>query len=246
MSDVSEMGEMPELDPEIAAMLRREGARVEVPAEAAARVGARVGASIGAVAAPVPGGGAAAAASATAKLLPFVITFVVGAGVGGGVVALVRSPADAPRAVTSVAASNTGVPPAAVAAVPSVAPSASIASVSVDALPAARIAASSTSASSRTLGADAAAEDTFVAERKLLDVARAALARGDHTGATRTLDEHVTTYPNGRLVEEREALRIRTLADSGRIDEARAVADRFRARFPHSVLLPAVDAAVQR
>jgi len=93
-------------------------------------------------------------------------------------------------------------------------------------------------------GATDAGEDAFVVERKMLDGARGALARGEHAEAMRGLEEHAKKFANGRLVEEREALRVRTLADSGRRDEALAAAAGFRTRWPGSVLLPAVEAAV--
>jgi hypothetical protein len=218
---------MTELDPEIAQMLRREGARVDdVPADAAARLAERLALSMAAApAAAAAAGGAAAFAS---KVLPFVITLVVGAGIGAFVVDAVKTSKptivyvdrSTPSAVSS---------PAAPAATPS------MATVSVDTLPSAAAAPSS---------ARVAPEDTLIAERKVLDAARKALGSGDHAAAMRALDEHTKVHANGRLVEEREALRVRTLADSGRLDEARTVATRFRARWPESVLLPAVEAAI--
>ena len=54
--------------------------------------------------------------------------------------------------------------------------------------------------------------------------------------ALAALLEHARRFPRGWLTEEREALRVRSLAGAGRTDEARAAAADFGARFPHSVL----------
>ena len=53
--------------------------------------------------------------------------------------------------------------------------------------------------------------------------------------------EHARLFKDGRLAEEREALRVKALAGLGRSEEARRAAAAFRARFPRSVLLPAVN-----
>lgn len=79
------------------------------------------------------------------------------------------------------------------------------------------------------------------AELRLLREARAAVARRDFAGAMTPITEHARRFENGRLVEEREALRVKALAGLGRTEEARRAAASFRARFPRSVLLPAVS-----
>jgi TolA-binding protein len=266
-----------DLDPEISAMLRREGARVDVPPDAAARVTAKLAASIAAGAGPAPSsdgaggaGGSAGAGAGVVKLVPFLITFVVGAGFGAAGMAARKGD---PR---SADVHETSAPSASVAQSPRVMPSApatasagaspasapSMPTIAVDALPSARGAPppSSTSSTSNTTStsgssgavrvvadsAAAAGEDAFVAERRVLDAARRALVRGDHAEALRALEEHARTYPKGKLAEEREALLVRTLADHGQIEDARAAAARFRTRWPGSVLLPAVEAAAGR
>jgi hypothetical protein len=82
--------------------------------------------------------------------------------------------------------------------------------------------------------------DAVREELRLLWLARAAVARRDFAGALAPLSEHARRFRDGRLTEEREALRVRALAGLGRTDEARQAAQRFEARFPRSVLLPAV------
>src|SRR5450631_93918 len=79
------------------------------------------------------------------------------------------------------------------------------------------------------------------AELHLLRQARAAVARGDFEAALSPLSEHRRQFKNGRLAEEREALRVKALGGLGRNEEARHAAAAFRARFPRSVLLPAVS-----
>lgn len=77
-------------------------------------------------------------------------------------------------------------------------------------------------------------------ELRLLRQARAAVAREDFAAALPPLLEHARRFKDGRLAEEREALRVKTLAGLGRKGEARRAAAAFEARFPRSVLLPAV------
>ena len=81
-------------------------------------------------------------------------------------------------------------------------------------------------------------------ERVLLDIARSAFGREDGDGALAALGRHERLYPNGQLTEEREALAIRALVLTQRGEQARARGARFRKRYPASVMLPAVEAAL--
>jgi len=83
--------------------------------------------------------------------------------------------------------------------------------------------------------------DAARAELRLLRQARAAVARAAYAAAMQPIAEHTRRFKDGRLAEEREALRVKALAGLGRTDEARRAAKAFRARFPRSVLLPAVS-----
>jgi hypothetical protein len=80
-----------------------------------------------------------------------------------------------------------------------------------------------------------AATVTTSAELELLRTARRDVTRGDYAGALAAIGQHRRRFENGTLVEEREALRIKSLAGIGRAKEARAAAAAFRTRFPHSV-----------
>jgi hypothetical protein len=75
------------------------------------------------------------------------------------------------------------------------------------------------------------------AELQLLRAAREDATRDDFAGALAVIAEHVRRFRNGVLVEEREALRVKSLAGLGRREEAERAAIRFHARFPHSVFL---------
>ncbi len=83
------------------------------------------------------------------------------------------------------------------------------------------------------------------AERRLVETARAALQQGDVAAAQTALREHRRRFPRGAFVEEQAALSVIAAAQAGDpkvSDHARA----FRARFPSSLFLPAVDAALAR
>jgi hypothetical protein len=75
------------------------------------------------------------------------------------------------------------------------------------------------------------------AELQLLRGAREHVTRGDFAGALAIIAEHVRRFRNGALVEEREALRVKSLAGLGRHEEAQRAAAAFHARFPRSVFL---------
>ena len=78
-------------------------------------------------------------------------------------------------------------------------------------------------------------------ELRLLEQARAAVARQDFPLAIQLLAEHARRFKTGRLVEEREALRVKSLAGLGRRAAARRAAADFEANFPRSPLLPTVS-----
>ena len=79
------------------------------------------------------------------------------------------------------------------------------------------------------------------AEMGLLEQAWVALERQEFAAALAAIVEHARRFRNGRLTEEREALRVRALSGLGLRDEVRRAAAAFGARFPQSPLLPAVN-----
>jgi hypothetical protein len=79
------------------------------------------------------------------------------------------------------------------------------------------------------------------AELRLLQQAREAVAREDFLLALQLIGEHARRFKTGRLVEEREALRVKALVGLGRRGAARRAAADFEANFPRSPLLPTVS-----
>jgi hypothetical protein len=76
---------------------------------------------------------------------------------------------------------------------------------------------------------------------RILRLARAAVAREDFAVALRSIADHTRRFPDGELVEEREALHVKALAGLGRAEDTRRTAVAFRRRFPNSILLPAIE-----
>ena len=85
------------------------------------------------------------------------------------------------------------------------------------------------------------ATDAVRVELRLLQQARAAVAREDFPLALQMIAEHARRFKTGRLVEEREALRVKALVGLGRRGAARRAATDFEANFPRSPLLPTVS-----
>jgi len=81
-------------------------------------------------------------------------------------------------------------------------------------------------------------QESYAAELRLLQGAQSDYTSQDFPDALVLLAEHARRFPDGRLSEEREALRIRSLEGAGRGDEARHALAAFGRRFPRSALLP--------
>jgi hypothetical protein len=81
-------------------------------------------------------------------------------------------------------------------------------------------------------------QESYAAELYLLQRAQSDYASQDFSDALVLVAEHARRFPGGRLAEEREALRVRSLAGAGRGDQARRALAAFAKRFPRSVLLP--------
>ena len=81
-------------------------------------------------------------------------------------------------------------------------------------------------------------------ESPLIDQARRSIETHYPVQALARLEEHKRRFPRGQLEEEREALWVQALVARGNTDAARARAVEFRDRFPHSIQLSIVEAAV--
>lgn len=86
-------------------------------------------------------------------------------------------------------------------------------------------------------------QESYAAELALLQRAQSEYAGQDFPDALVLVAEHARRFPRGRLAEEREALRVRSLAGANRGQEARRALATFARRFPHSVLLPRLQEA---
>lgn len=212
---------------ELRSLLR--AGKSEVPNDAqmlalAAKLGA-LGGLGGAGAAGAGGAGAKGAAGAGAAIKAGLAVKVIGAvaliGVaGGGAVMVSRQSAQtvvAPVGIVASAAQVASAAPitsASEAPVASAAPSASAAPI-----------ASATTASRPV--------ESPEAEVKLLERAQDALRTSPDEALALSAD-HAKRFPSGMLVQEREVIAVEALVKTGRRDEARARADRFKTRFPGS------------
>ena len=80
----------------------------------------------------------------------------------------------------------------------------------------------------------AASAPSVADEVQILTRAYSSLKGGDANQALNELDQHARRFPNGALAEERAAERVLALCQLGRLDEARADAAKFFARYPNS------------
>jgi hypothetical protein len=85
----------------------------------------------------------------------------------------------------------------------------------------------------------------LAAESAILDVARTAIGHGEADHAIAAVDRHAKAFPHGMLREEREALGVKALVLAGRGADARARAARFRASYPESLFLPALESSLR-
>jgi hypothetical protein len=224
------------MDAQMAALLAVKKVAPEPTAEARARVLAGVMGRIGALPPGGQGGGGGSGGGArrfvTAHPLAAVVSaLAVGIGVGGA--------AFAPRVVPErIVYVDRAVPSVSVAAMPAFVP-----------VPAAQLAPTPPTpeavVQARASKPDSSLDSQRLAgERALLDVARAALSRGEAARAIEAAERHAQEFPAGQLTEEREAILIRALVQVGNPDEARARAARFHARFPESIFGRTIDAAI--
>jgi hypothetical protein len=88
-------------------------------------------------------------------------------------------------------------------------------------------------------------ESQLLAERIILDQARAGLLQGDAARALRLTDRHRRAFSNPLLGEERDALEVQSLVKAGRYDEARARAAAFHKQAPGSLFSSVVDSAIE-
>lgn len=182
---------------------------------------------------------APAALAAKKLVMVGVGAFVLGGGSGAAAVRYAMTPS-----TVSTAALATNMPSmqAPVATVPTIASAEATGASSVPVFASSAIAAQPTASNSAPITAQ---RGDLVREREILDVARAAMARGRPTDAIVAAEEHAKKWPRGYLVEEREVVMIQALVRAGRRDEAERRAAQFRKSFGKSMLIAVVDAALK-
>ena len=251
------------LDPELQALLDDERQAPGAPAAARQRVASRLSIS---VAAGLSGaaGVSGAASQTSAHALPAAGAKAVFAwkwmALGLSSVAVVAGAAGVWRALqprpaivgTSASAPSAAAPPAPLAA--PVAVVAALDPVSAPTVPVGpaptgvpRVVAGAAPAAAQAATEEPAAHHRHAdvsAEHSLVEGARAALQRNDVASALRLCARHGQLFPRGSLVEERDSVVILALGAAHRAKEATARAARFRARYPGSLFLPAVEAAL--
>jgi hypothetical protein len=221
-------------DPRMLDALRRDR-EAPVADEARRRVASRLGVD-GATSSPLPPRSSGAASGVRWRVPALVmLAFVAGGAVGAALHARF-APAPAPRAVTVPGPGSLLAAPVPPIPTPPSAPGSSAPGVVL--VPSPGPSAPSSLAAARVQLAQ------LDAERALLDSARAALVAGDSDTALQILDRHVRTYRHPLLGEERDALLVQSLVRAGRFDEARSHAEAFRRAAPQSLLLPAVESAI--
>jgi hypothetical protein len=241
------MNEQP--DDDFEAMLWR-SAKIEEPS-----AGARSRALAAAVAAGMAGAAGAAAggtvpeAAAAAKGLAFGWKLALAALILGGVAAIVVAsrtrdavPAPAPTAASRAIVASS------LSAVESSSPSPSNAEPAANAPASAEPTAIASAAPTATATASSPRMPralTLAEEVLLVDRARAALGRGDTSGALRALDEHDARSSHGALAPEATVLRIEALVAAGERAKAMTTARAFLATHPSSPLAARVRKIVE-
>jgi hypothetical protein len=226
-------------------LVAAEKARPDPAPEVGQRVYARLAVGLGlpplmsdgAPVAPAPAVPAApAVAGAVAKTAVHttargLLTFIVGAAVGAttyGTVQHLRHGPELPAAPTVTIAAE---PAVEAPSPPAVAPAAEPVVVKPVAPPPDRATQGEpSSAGSRDRG--------LAAERKLVEMARSALARGHIEGALAALHRHARAFPRGQLAEERDSLFVQALVAKGDLAKARDRAAHFHRQYPHSLFGP--------
>lgn len=214
------------LPPELEAFIERRRVKRRLPAEARARVLARAG-SPDAAGAQAPraslhhrGDSPVSMRARWSTRIAVAASLALAAGTVWGFVRLPQRPAGEVRPVAAPAAPAAARHAGASAPAPAIAPAPPTVAEAPPHRPRA-----------------AMPRDPFAVELALLQRAQTAYTHRDLTGALGLLAEHARQFPNGRLAEEREALRVRSLLAAGRHREAHRVAAAFAAQFPRSALL---------
>lgn len=258
--------ELDRLPDDVAALLA-ERRDPSPPPDVAGRIAARVAASVGAgawlgsaapasVASTNSGAasaastnastGAVSAAQSVARTAPIAMTgplalglaFTIGAAAGGGAVYIAVRPTPAHEEIS--------LPPAPSVDVPSPEESALIDAGMADLDEADSGEADLDEQAPRAVGRTDDEEDRDARERRVIERARMALARGRFESALDAVRAHEARFQDGRFREEREAIAIQALVGLDRDADARERATGFRARYPRSLFSGVIARALDR
>jgi hypothetical protein len=234
--------DLPDLPPDVAALLDEARGTPAAPASERRRVAGRLALSVGLA---IPGASLAGARVVThawlGKALGVAALLVVAGGVTHRALRPTTARAPAPTAHHERApAPGRPTAPRVEASPPPAVPA--------PVEPAAAALAPSPAARPAPAAAAVVVDDdrSFQDELGLVERAIAALGRDDTAGASAALSQHARRFPRGRLSPEREALRVQCAAARGDREAAEAGRRRFHQRYPDSVLGAAVDRAVDR
>lgn len=223
----------------------------ELPVPSAAR---RRALAFTAAAANLAVGGTALAASGTSLVKSVALCVSLGV-VGGGLASLGVSSAitswEEPRVaaaanVATTRSSGSRRAPAAPSAVPAVAPAAPEPAVSAVTSAASGAGESPLARSAPSAGSSGPARRSLFDEQRVIEGARAAIARGDARAGLKLLDGYERGFPQGQFYPEALALRVEALSNRGDFERAKALADEFARRYSQHPLLPRVQASVAR
>lgn len=207
----------------------------------------------------------AVAASATSVMKSFLLCVAIGAA-GGGVMSLAASETIArfdtkpqsqaqpgPRR-TDTREASPGSPPApevdAIATPPSIVAPSVVEPAAKDSSSKGKAPARDEAVARASGGLDAPApartQPSLFEEQRIIESARAAVARGDARTAFSVLDNYERAYASKQFGPEALALRVEALRNSGQLAAARALAADFAQKYPHHPLLQRVQSAVAR
>lgn len=238
LRDLLEAGknELPK-DAQMLALAAKIGVAGALGAAGAGAAGAGGGASAGAGAGAAKAGAGAVAAVKGATAIKIGVAIAVVSAAGAGTVAVTSSQRS--NAVESK--------PSGIVAAPSVTAASTSTGTASESLPARPdpFASASAEPSAKPAPIKSAAPNP-AEEVKLLERAQDALRSGRHADALSLCNEHAKSYPNGMLAQEREVIAVEALVKTGRTVEAKARAEKFKARFPGSSHARRIDALIGR
>lgn len=84
-------------------------------------------------------------------------------------------------------------------------------------------------------------DESLAVEVKLVQRAQDALRGSRPAEALALCNDHAKRFPDGVVTQECEVIAVEALVKTGRKDEARRRADRFKARFPGSASIRRLD-----